>query len=91
MSRNLGKQDEGNGDYAFVEFIERIPSNCIEVRYKRKRRTIELVSYAAYGAGNVCYVSHETTERMRKKYGNDLAPLLKLEQQRNPNRPIHVL
>ena len=51
MSRNL-KYDEGNGDYAFVEFIERIPSNCIEVRYKRKRRKrIELVSYAVYGDG----------------------------------------
>ena len=76
---------------AFVEFIARIPSNCIEVRYKRRRKTMELVSYAVYGTGSVCYVSHDTTECMRKKYGTDLAPLLKLEQQRNPNRPIHIL
>ncbi len=32
-----------------------------------------------------------TTEHMRKVNGIDLAPLLKLEQERNPTLPIHVL
>ena len=89
--RNLSKHSDGRGDYAFVKFIACIPSDCIEVRYKRRRKTMELVSYAVYGAGSICYVNHDTTKRMRTKYGADLAPLLKLEQQANPNRPIHVL
>ena len=56
-----------------------------------RRKTLESVSYAVYGAGSICYVNHDTTKRMRTKDGTDLAPLLKLEQQANPNRPIHVL
>lgn len=89
MSRNL-KYDEGNGDRIFVEYIARIPSRCIEVRYTKSRKRIKLLSYAVYG-DHCCYVSHATTEHMRKVNGIDLAPLLKLEQERNPDLPIHVL
>ena len=69
MSRNLGKHDEGTGDYVFVELITRIPSHCIEVCYKRTRKTMKLMSYAVYG--DHCYVSHATTEHNRKQYGID--------------------
>jgi hypothetical protein len=89
MSRNLGKHDEGTGDYVFVELITRIPSHCIEVCYKRRRKTMKLRSYAVYGDHR--YVSHAATEHNRKQYGIDLAPLLKLEHERNPDLPIHVL
>ena len=41
MSRNLGKHDEGTGDYVFVELITRIPSHCIQVCYKRRRKTMK--------------------------------------------------
>ena len=62
MSRNLGKQDEGTGDYVFVELITRIPSHCIEVCYcyKRRRKTMKLMSYAVFG--RPLLRSHETTE-----------------------------
>jgi hypothetical protein len=71
MSRNLGKHDEGTGDYVFVELVTCIPSHCIEVCYKRGRKTMKLMSYAVYG--DHCYVSHATTEHNRKQYGIDLA------------------
>jgi hypothetical protein len=73
-----------------VEYIKRIPSNCIEVRYSKTRGRIKLLSYAVHG-DNYCYVSHETTEHLRKVNEVDLARVLTLEQQRNPTFPIHIV
>ena len=50
-------------------------------------RKPKLLSYAVFRGGN-CAVSHETTEHLRKNYGNDLEPLVALEQKNNPNLPI---
>jgi hypothetical protein len=47
------------------------------------------MSYAVYG--DHCYVSHATTKHNRKQYGIDLAPLLKLEQERTPICQFTVL
>ena len=64
--------------------------NCIEVRYVRKGRRMLLKSYAVYG-DHACFVSHQTTEHNRKAHDLDLEPLLKIEQSRHPEFPIHVL
>ena len=87
--RNIGKHCDDRGDYAFVECIKRIPSNCIEVRYKRRRRMMELVSYAVY-VQQICHVSHQTTHTLSKS-GRNLSPLLAVEQEHNPDLPIHIL
>ena len=87
--RNLNKHSDERGDYAFVKVIACIPSNCIEVRYKRRRRMMELVSYAVY-VKQICHVSHQTTQALGKS-GRNLSPLLAIEQEHNPDLPIHIL
>jgi hypothetical protein len=82
---NNFKHSEDNGNYTFVQFIQGIPCNCIEVRYSGKR----LISYAVYGER--CQVSHDTTNNLRKRHGQNLGPLLAIEQERNPGFPIHIL
>ena len=83
---NNFKHSEDNGNYSFVQFIQGIPCNCIEVRYSGKR----LISYAVYG-DHCCYISHGTTNSLRKRHGRDLGPMLAIEQKRNPEFPIHIL
>jgi hypothetical protein len=68
------------------EWIMALPSTGIQVRYSNGRKPKRL-SYAVYRGGNRA-VSHETTEHLRKNYGNDLEPLVALEQKNNPNLPI---
>ena len=87
MRTNLGRH---HNDYVFVEYTQRIPSNRIEVRYSKGWRRIKLLSYAVNGDYGCC-VSHATTEHMRKVDQIDLWPLLKLEQERQPELPIHVI
>jgi hypothetical protein len=82
---NNYKYPEDKGNSTFVEYIEQIPSNCIEVRYRSRR----LISYAVYGER--CQVSHDTTNDLRKRYGTDLGPLLNIEQENYPHFPIHIL
>jgi hypothetical protein len=83
---NNFKHSEDNGNYTFVQFIQGIPCNCIEVRYSRRK----LISYAVYG-NHCCYISHGTTNSLRKRHGRDLGPMLAIEQKRNPEFPIHIL
>ena len=68
------------------EWIMALPSTGIHVRYSNARKP-KLLSYAVFRGGN-CAVSHETTEHLRKNHGNDLEPLVALEQKNNPNLPI---
>ena len=68
------------------ERIMALPSTGIQVRYSNARKP-KLLSYAVYRGGN-CSVSHETTENLRKNYGNDLGSLVAIEQKNNPNLPI---
>ena len=68
------------------ERIMALPSTGIQVRYSNARKP-KLLSYAVYRSGN-CEVSHETTENLRKNYGNDLGSLVAIEQKNNPNLPI---
>lgn len=68
------------------EWIMALPSSGIHVRYSNARKP-KLLSYAVYRGGN-CELSHETTEHLRKNCGNDLEPLVALEQKNNPNLPI---
>ena len=82
---NNFKHSEDNGNCTFVQFIQGIPSNCIEVR----RRGKKLISYAVYG--DRCQISHATTNSLRKRHGRDLGPMLAIEQKRNPEFPIHIL
>ena len=82
---NNYKHSEDKGNCTFVQFIQGIPCNCIEVRYSRKR----LISYAVYGER--CQVSHDTTNDLRKRYGTNLGPLLNIEQENYPHFPIHIL
>jgi hypothetical protein len=83
---NNFKHSEDKGNCTFVQFIQGIPCNCIEVRYSRRK----LISYAVYG-DHCCYISHGTTNNLRKRHGRDLAPLLAIEQEGNPSFPIHIL
>jgi hypothetical protein len=50
---------------------------------------MELVSYAVY-VQQICHVSHQTTQTLSKS-GRNLSPLLAVEQERNPDLPIHIL
>ena len=74
-----------------VEYIERIPCDCIEVRYAQRgtKGVGTLLSYAVYNGSTL--VSHGTTEHNRIKRNIALEPLLALEQERYPNFPIHIL
>lgn len=68
------------------DWIMALPSTGIQVRYSNARKP-KLLSYAVYRNGN-CEVSHETTENLRKNYGNDLGSLVAIAQKNNPNLPI---
>ena len=50
---------------------------------------MELVSYAVY-VQRICHVSHRTTQALSKS-GRNLSPLLAIEQEHNPDLPIHIL
>ena len=75
----------------YVEYLDRQPSDCIEVRYsKRGKWGGKLLSFAVYESSGCCAITHRNTTTVRKQ-GVNLEYLLAVEQSNHPDYPTHIV